>query len=588
MRKRTFFLALLCLLMPVFAFAEIGLELSMERVPSESILDFSVTGESADSYRYTLTRNGKELFSTETAVPFGSYLPRETGKYMLEATALSGGVEVSSTAEFLVVEKLELIAAELPESVQAGGAVQVNLQAAGGTEPYRFFYAVTSGGQTVLEESGGDSWFWSPARQGSYTMHMAVIDSQGAAVQLQSPITVEAGQGMGLSHTGGALEKHGGQESWMVCTSEPWTAETDADFITIETPAGQPGDQLVISAAKATNEYREATVRITSGGAQMDWVVSQSAQHGMDEEVFLFGEAQPLYVDDVQHAVWLSASGSRQFSLTPAETASEIAVEGDFITAGLSGDTLTVTVQPSASKAVRSGLVTLSSPGGCAYVHVYQLPGEAKAEADAASGLDWHASPIYSQFSGLWKEEKYGTSTLEHSGCAIFALSHALKRLGYEGESITPQALAKKYAFCLRDGGTINSTLVGNAGDDFGFRTRFDLYNELPSIRDRLSRGAAFSFAVVTGHIALVVEQSGDGRMLRIVDSAPSATWERIKNAQLYKQEADGSFTPITGLEQLPGIRYYPENNAFGGTTYWLEGSYVAKRGVRVILPENE
>ena len=76
--------------------------------------------------------------------------------------------------------------------------------------------------------------------------------------------------------------------------------------------------------------------------------------------------------------------------------------------------------------------------------------------------------------------------------------------------------------------------------------------------------------------------------MLRIVDSAPSATWERIKNAQLYKQEADGSFTPITGLEQLPGIRYYPENNAFGGTTYWLEGSYVAKRGVRVILPENE
>ena len=71
--------------------------------------------------------------------------------------------------------------------------------------------------------------------------------------------------------------------------------------------------------------------------------------------------------------------------------------------------------------------------------------------------------------------------------------------------------------------------------------------------------------------------------MLRIIDSAPSATWERIKGAQLYKQAADGSFSPIAALSELDGIRYYPENNAFGGTTYWLESSYVAKRGVRLI-----
>jgi hypothetical protein len=76
---------------------------------------------------------------------------------------------------------------------------------------------------------------------------------------------------------------------------------------------------------------------------------------------------------------------------------------------------------------VRSGVVSLSTPGGCAYVHVYQLPGETAAKAEAIPGPDWHTSPIYSQFSGLWKEEKYGSSTLEHSGCAIFALSHALK-----------------------------------------------------------------------------------------------------------------------------------------------------------------
>ena len=54
----------------------------------------------------------------------------------------------------------------------------------------------------------------------------------------------------------------------------------------------------------------------------------------------------------------------------------------------------------------------------------------------------------------------------------------------------------------------------------------------------------------------------------------------------MFTKEADGSFTPITSLAQLDGIRYYPENNAFGGAEYWLESRYVAKRGVRLIQPE--
>ena len=95
-----------------------------------------------------------------------------------------------------------------------------------------------------------------------------------------------------------------------------------------------------------------------------------------------------------------------------------------------------------------------------------------------------------------------------------------------------------------------------------------------------------FSFAVVSGHIAMVAEQSEDGSMFRIIDSAPSATMERIKNAQLYRREADGSFAPITSLTELEGIRYYIENGAFGGADYWLEASYVTKRGVRLIQPE--
>ncbi len=588
MRIRMILLTLLCLLLPAIAFAELGLTLSMERVPAESILDFTVTGESAESYRYTLLKDDKELFTTETENTFGSYLPRETGSYTLQAVSISDGVEVSASAPFEVVPPLKLACSPLPESIHAGGAVQVVLEATGGTEPYRFVYAVARNGEMITEETGGDHWYWAAAQEGDYQLHMAVVDAEGATAMLTNPLHVESSSGIGLSHTGGALQRHGGQESWMVLSAQPWTAETDADFLRIETPSGQPGDQLVITALSPAADYREAVVRIASDGEELNFTVSQSAQEGVDEEVFLFADDQPLYINGQQHALWADAEGTASFTVSPAGSSCTITTDADFLTAALSGDTLTITASPSKVAAVRSGIVTLSTPGSCAYVHVYQLPGQPEESSAAASGLSWHEEHIYSQFSGLWKEEPYGSSTLEHSGCAIFALSHALERLGFEDESITPQALADKYAFCLRDGGTINSTLIGNAGDDFGYKTRFDLYQELPTIRSRLEQGAMFSFAVVSGHIALVAEVSEDGSMLRIIDSAPSATWERIKGAQLYRQAEDGSFAPIASLSELEGIRYYPENNAFGGTTYWLEGSYVARRGVRLIQLRTE
>ncbi len=587
MRKTIFWLALmLCILAACpAAFAEIDLALSMDTVPLETPLDFTITGAESDTYRYTLTREGKELFTTEAEYAFGSYLPREKGGYNLTVTALSSNEQ--TTADFTVVDKLTLTHRPIPATLTVGSAAEAALTAAGGTPPYRYAYAVTAGGQTIAEQTtSSDHWYWSPMQEGRYMLHMAVIDSMGATAMLRKPLTVEAHEGLALVPTGGALCGHGGQKSWMVCSTQPWTAETTSDFLHIDTPEGQPGDSLVVTALSSTDSYQKGTILLTSGGEQLEWPVSQSAEHNVDEEVFLFTQMQPLYIDNQQHAAWTQATGSRTFTVGGADDWT-ILVEGDFIEAVGSGDSLIVTVEDSDSAAVRSGLVTLITPSGSGYLHIYQSPGE-EAAAQTATGLDWQEIHIYSQFSGLWKEAPYGESTLEHSGCAIFALSHAMQCLQANSEATLPQPLAEKYAFCLRDGGTINSTLVGNAGDDLGFKTRFELYTERGTIRDRLEKGAVFSFAVVNGHIALVAEVSEDGSMMRIIDSAPSATWERIKDAQLYQQEEDGSFSPIASLAELEGIRFYPENNAFGGTTYWLESGYVAKRGVRLIQLREE
>lgn len=579
-------LCILVLLCPA-ALAEIGLALSMEQVPMETPVDFTLTGDPAASYRYTMKKDGKELFTTETANAFGSYLPRETGEYTLEVASVGSGVETTFSANFTVVEPLVLSYQPIPEALSVGSAVEAALKATGGTPPYRFAYAITQDGQVIAEQATtSDQWYWAPTQEGSYTLHMAVTDSQGATVMQHKRLTVEASQGLALVHSGGMLCAHGGQESWMVCATEPWTAETNADFFRIETPSGEPGDMLVVTALTDTKHYQQGTILLTSGDQQLEWPVTRSAEHGIDEEVFLFAQEETIYIDHQQHAVWSDASGSRSFTVEGAADWVVI-VEGDFIEASGSNGSLTVEVDSSDSAAVRSGLVTLMGPAGCGYLHIYQSPGEVSA-SETATGIHWSEVTIHSQFSGLWKEARYGESTLEHSGCAIFALSHAMDWLGVERPETLPQPLADKYAFCLRDGGTINSTLVGNAGDDLGFKTRFDLYTEQATIRDRLQQGAVFSFAVVNGHIALVVDVTVDGSMMRIIDSAPSATWERIQNAQLYQQQADGSFSPIASLSQLEGIRYYPENDAFGGTSYWLESSYVAKRGVRLIQLREE
>lgn len=591
MRLRTVFvLALLtaALLLCPLAAAETGLTLSAKQVPALSVLDFTVTGEEATGYRYTLLKDGEELFTTEASYAFGSYLPRETGSYTLQATPLTDGVQITASADFIVVDALTLAMEADVEDARVSSAVEVRLSAQGGTPPYQYVYAVTRDGALVTEQLSAENWYWTPTEQGEYLLHGAVIDALGVSTMQILPVTVQAGEGVALLPTGGGLYAHGGQMSWLLCTGEPWTAQLLApEGFRLETPSGQPGDPLVVTVSSA-EEPRQAALLVQTQGEEYRWDLHQSALENVDEEVYLFTKEKPVYIDSLRHAAWTGAEGSRSFTVTPAGEAWQATTGDDFLHVDASGDTLTVTVDKTDSAAVRSGTVTVSTAAGCAYLHVYQLPGHPEDGSIAASGLSWEPSVRYSQFSGLWKDEKYGSSTLEHSGCAIFALAHALDHLGVKGEDTLPRALAKAYAFCLRDGGTVNATLIGNAGNAFGFKTRYELYKDLPTIRQRLEQGAVFSFAVVNGHIALVVEQNEDGSMMRIVDSAPSATWERIKNASLYRREEDGSFTPITDLTQLDDMRFYVENNAFGAATYWLEDSYVARRGVRLIQLRDE
>lgn len=223
------------------------------------------------------------------------------------------------------------------------------------------------------------------------------------------------------------------------------------------------------------------------------------------------------------------------------------------------------------------------------------LPADARVSAVRLGGetaavrpVDAAEKPftIYSQCDGWWADKQYRHSNLQQSGCAVFALAHALQTLNFTGEEILPENLAVKYAFCLsKDGGTINSTLVGHAGDDLGFKTRYALYESLPEIYKKLSQGAVFSFSIVSGHIAMVAEGTPDQTKFRIIDSAPSATWERIKGARLYIAEGDG-FRAINALSEIPGIRFYPETGQYGGAAFYLDAAYVAGRGVRLIQPK--
>lgn len=576
--------ALLLAFAPCAALAEPQLIPSADCLAVGSVVDFSLVGVEGESFAYTLMKDGQELFTREKDLTWVSYLPRESGAYTLQAT----DGQTSVQADFSVTEPLTCTLAELPSQLAAGQPLFPAPQAAGGTGVYSYIYTITGPTGTEAWSAGAD-WHWVGAEPGNYTLTVTAADSLGNQAEATVAFTVTQGAGITVQPNGGALLAHGGQQSWQVFAPGPWTATTTDDYLTLTTAGGTSGDSLCITIEEPTSTPRQGCVTITSGEYSLQVPVVQSASQGVDEEISLFASSSTVQVEGTSHLAWLNADGARTFAVTcDADWTAD--TEADFIRVDTAPDGLTLTVDEPLPGTARCGLVSISSADSTAYIHVYQP--ESELEATPATAVappqQTHEFVLYSQSSGWWQDKPYGSTNLQQSGCAIFALSHALQCLGYSGDAIAPEQLAAAYANALREGGTVNSYLVGHAANDLGFKTRYDLYDSLPTICAKLDEGAVFSFAVVSGHIAMVSEKSADGTMLHIIDSAPSATWERIQNAQLYIQTADGGFAPIASLAELPGIRYYIETGCFGGADYWLEANYVARRGVRLIQKKEE
>jgi len=209
----------------------------------------------------------------------------------------------------------------------------------------------------------------------------------------------------------------------------------------------------------------------------------------------------------------------------------------------------------------------------------------ARAEVSVTGAGAETPLPVYSQKDGWWLNRPYRQSTLDHSGCAIFALSHALQRMGRTGADTLPGQLARTYALCLTPEGTNNERLIREAAADYGFSTQGRLIVSEKQIAALLREGAMFSFSVARGHIALISGLSEDGTMVRVVDSAPFATFDRIVGDSLYYRMRSGSFRAAVRMEDLPGARWYFETDDYGGLEYWMRLSYAARRGVRLIQP---
>lgn len=198
---------------------------------------------------------------------------------------------------------------------------------------------------------------------------------------------------------------------------------------------------------------------------------------------------------------------------------------------------------------------------------------------------------LYSQKDGWWADKVYSKKhkrSVQKSGCALFALSHALQRMGISDPSVIPDALAATYSrFYINERGTDNEGLIRQASLDYDFVTQNDLIESEKEIATCLKRGDLFSFSIVIGHIALADGLSEDGTKVHIVDSAASATYERINKykikGHIYYRAEDGTFIEAVNPEDLPGIRWFFETGEYSGMEYWMDLSYCAWRGMRLI-----
>lgn len=163
------------------------------------------------------------------------------------------------------------------------------------------------------------------------------------------------------------------------------------------------------------------------------------------------------------------------------------------------------------------------------------------------------------EIDGEWTKiiyhKKTGYINLDQSGCAIYALSHALNRMGETDDDIHPTRLAKTFSLCLTADGTNNERLLREASEIYPFTTARDLIENKKKIAQLLQDGCMFSFSVIRGHIAMISGISDDGAMVRVVDSAPTATFERLVNASIYYQTRSGSWRIASSLSEIEGAR---------------------------------
>ena len=194
---------------------------------------------------------------------------------------------------------------------------------------------------------------------------------------------------------------------------------------------------------------------------------------------------------------------------------------------------------------------------------------------------------IYSQKDGWWHKKVYSKDygrTLESSGCAVFAVSHALQRLGIEDDAALPEILAYDYHRCYIEGvGTGTEALVTQTGLDFGFETAHEPVRAEDELFSFLRRGDLFCLGIVKNHVVLADGIDEESRRVHIVDSAPGATFSKLKSTPAYiRTEGDG-WQAIRSADEIPGIRWYFETSQFGGAGYWLDLKDCAARGMRLI-----
>ncbi len=191
---------------------------------------------------------------------------------------------------------------------------------------------------------------------------------------------------------------------------------------------------------------------------------------------------------------------------------------------------------------------------------------------------------IFSQKDGWWKDKAYSRTELDNAGCAIFTLSHALQRMGETGEDVRPENLAETFRNCYVKNGTAVARLINNASKVYGYTTERNLIHDKARLREGLQNGDFYSFSIATGHIALMAGIDPETGKVRVVDSAPGATFERIRKATIYTLK-DGVYAEVTDPGEIAGARYYPETGEWGGLSYYLDLEYCARRGGRQIRP---